>query len=398
MSESDNYSSDNYSFKTHPWEFEANKSFEILNVYRKTRSNVANRFIIESTLFDRHKRREGFINEIVQRGASIASGPCYGGRVKFDVNKGLYVRSEYYPGVLKALPQAQRFETQTGEPIKAIDHSLLDCRRFDSDDDYLTESTALVRYEGQRYVFKGAENLSDAPLIYKEFRTLRRLNHPFIMSPSNLLVKPDKDSNRVLGFLLKYHPHGNLREYVFKLRSKNDIPLSLFCKWAVQLAQAFQHLLYTERFFYQNIKPENCVVDEEKNLVLIDFEHGSQCRSEFRAPEVVLYHDHKAEEKATVFSVARTLWVVWEVMSTNKYPERGKHGEYCKTIFTETTAAVPQGWKDMILQCVDPIPNKRPSLQEIFKLFEKESESFEKPKFTRDPYLLRKRKRSQLRD
>lgn len=180
---------DNYSFETHPWKVKADKRFLILNVYRKTRSNVVKRLIVESILSDEHKGQEGFIAEIVQRGASIVSGPCWSGRVKFDDDKGLYVLPKFCPGVLKALPKAQNFKTLTGEAIEVIDHSLLDYHDVDSNDDYLTESTALVRYEGQRYVFKGAENLSDAPFIYQEFRTLGSLNHPFIICCKCFLIK-----------------------------------------------------------------------------------------------------------------------------------------------------------------------------------------------------------------
>lgn len=127
------------------------------------------RFIIKSNLFNTHRFREGFVKEILEKGASCSFEPCCGGRVRFDVNKGLYVHAEYYPRVLKALPKAQKFEIQTDEPIKVIDHSLLKYLRSDS---YFTKSTALVQYEGQQYIFKGPEDLSYAPFIYREFREL----------------------------------------------------------------------------------------------------------------------------------------------------------------------------------------------------------------------------------
>lgn len=101
----------NYSFERHSWKIESHESYTILNVYRKTRSNVVTRFIIERMLLNRHEDREGFIDEIVDKGASISSGPCYGRRVRFDVNKGLYVRAEYYLGALKALSKAKKFKT-----------------------------------------------------------------------------------------------------------------------------------------------------------------------------------------------------------------------------------------------------------------------------------------------
>jgi len=100
-------------------------------------------------LFYKHKDREGFINKIVDKGAFISSGPYYSRRVRSDINKELYVRVEYYLGVLKALSKVKKFKTRTSGFIKVIDHySLLTYRPFDYSDDYLTESTALVKYEG----------------------------------------------------------------------------------------------------------------------------------------------------------------------------------------------------------------------------------------------------------
>lgn len=389
----------NYLFKRHSWKIESHKSYKILNVYLKTRSNVVTRFIIESMLFYEHKDREGFIDEIVDKDAFISSEPCYDERLRFDVNKELYVRAEYYFEALKALLKAKKFKTRTSEFIKAIDHhSLLTYRSFDCDDDYLTKSTILIEYEEQKYLFKETEDLSSASFIYQEFQTLWCLNHSSIILSSKLLVKSEEDSNRVLEFLLQYYSHENLREFVFKLRSNNDVSSFFFCKWVVQLAQVFHHLLYMKRFFYQNIKLENCVVNEKKNLILIDFEHDSRCKSRFRASKIDKYHDIAAllnttQEQTKVFSMKRTLWVVWEITSINKYLKKRENEEYCKTIFTENTASVSQSWKDMILQCVDENSDNRSSLTNIFEHFKKKSQSFkQKLRFNRDLYFLRERK------
>jgi len=377
--------SKNYSWKTCPWDVKGNKSYQILKVYRKPRPSAVARFLIDSKLLNTYKSRQGFVDEILERGACIPFGPCCGGRVKFDVDKGLYVHAECYPGVSKALPKAQEFGILTDKPIKVIDHSLL---RYHRSDLYLTESTVLVSYEGQRYIFKGPENLSYAPFIYREFQALWHLDHPHIIPPPKILVKPFADSDRVLGFLLPYYPHENLREYVFKLRCKNKGPLSLLYKWAVQLSQVFHHLLYKKRILYLNIKPENCVVDKNENLITIDFEHGAYCRPEFRAPEMSGWHKTKtmsdtAQEKGTVFSVGRILWVIWKITPTNKYPEIGKDEEDSKTIFAGNTTAGQQRIQEMILQCVDPVPENRPSLIEISTFFEKEYGRFKQPKFIR---------------
>jgi len=62
-------------------------------------------------LLNRHEDQEDFIDEIVNKGAFISSRSCYGERIRFDVNKGLYVRAKYYLEALKALSKAKKFKT-----------------------------------------------------------------------------------------------------------------------------------------------------------------------------------------------------------------------------------------------------------------------------------------------
>lgn len=101
----------NYLFERHFWKIESHKIYKILNVYLKTHSNVVTRFIIESMLFYKHKDQEDFIDKIVNKDAFISFGPCYSKRVRFDVNKELYVRTKYYSKALKALSKAKKFKT-----------------------------------------------------------------------------------------------------------------------------------------------------------------------------------------------------------------------------------------------------------------------------------------------
>ena len=123
---------------------------------------------------------------------------------------------------------------------------------------------------------------------------------------------------------------------------------------------------------YENVKLENRVVNKNENLLLIDFEHRSSCREKFRAPEAdrrdIAERLKEAQEMATIFSVAKTLTIVWKTTSTDKYPENRDK----RTCFTAATEAVPHRWKGFILQCMKPDPNRRRPLTKLFSFFDNE--------------------------
>ena len=132
---------------------------------------------------------------------------------------------------------------------------------------YLTHATALVAYNGKDYIAKSPENPKRAGDLVKEVRILKSLQHNFIISPPRYLVER---FGLIVGFLLEYHSNGNVRDYTIKQREKGLLDPELFRKWFLQFAIALRYLL-KKGVKYENIKPENCVVNDAKELILIDF-------------------------------------------------------------------------------------------------------------------------------
>lgn len=177
---------------------------------------------------------------------------------------------------------------------------------------------------------------------------------------------------------------------------------------------------------YINIKPENCVVDDDNKLILIDFAPHNYYKIHARAPEVhyrneasihslhglrcefspSAFRSHgfgtfapvrwpkEAHEKANVFALGGVFGMICESEKRCPMPERkwraypdespydsadrlatpANFRPHCAydTSFTPTSANLLPQWKDFIQRCLHTDPLKRPSLEEIAMYFEKE--------------------------
>lgn len=259
--------------------------------------------------------------------------------------------------------------------------------------------------------------------VFSEVAILSSLQrHPSIIGPPvALITTPDEDDDRVIGYLLMYYPNGNVRDYSIENGSK--LNAEIFCKWSTQMARALSHLLYRCNFTYVDIKPDNFLVDENQNLVLADFSNEG-CTPWIIAPE--LFHGHsikqtstepnngeftyesveprnttsnprlstipdhwpcEAREKVMVFSLARSVWMIWDAIPLENFTMAGlslhKPGgpegfDPSRTVFkhqppspgaANEVVAVPQKMKDFVLRCVDEDPKQRPTLAEVETFF-----------------------------
>jgi serine/threonine protein kinase len=222
-----------------------------------------------------------------------------------------------------------------------------------------------------------------------------------------LIVRSIED-DRVLGYLLKYYPNGNLRDY--SIQNRKSLSNETLCKWSTQIAGVLRHLLFECDFTYVDIKPDNILVDEnEANLVLADFSDEG-CTSWIASPELFHGHDFKqssivngkerleyansepanttlvprhssipdewprlARDKVMVYSVGRTLWMIWEAIPAEKFTmadfNRGSDFDSMRMVFTKSTDSVPSEMKDLVLRCVEEDPNARPTLAEVEAFF-----------------------------
>ncbi|KAI9753494.1 MAG: hypothetical protein M4579_005126 [Chaenotheca gracillima] len=316
------------------------------------------------------------------------------------------VHEDFHPDLLAHLPRKiDLLGTRQGCPMTAVPLSKLS--NAQNIPCSMTFQTSLVVFEHQLYIAKGPTESDSIDDIFSEVRNLSSLpKHRSIIEPPLALVTVSSEDDRLLGYLLKYYPNGNVRDYA--ISSRSQLSIEMLCKWSAQIAGVLGHLLYKCGFSYVDIKPDNFLVDEDQNLVLADFSNEG-CTNWIAPPE--LYHGYElnmstdgkewsytstepantssmprllsipthwppeAGDKAMVYSVGRSLWMIWETIPADKFTMAGFHatGDFdpSRTVFTESTDLVPQAMKDMVLRCVHADPKARPTLAEVESLFGK---------------------------
>lgn len=155
----------------------------------------------------------------------------------------------------------------------------------------LHDSVCLVRISGEIIVFKALAN--HTKYLYHELRHLLRIpRHPNIISPTHLVTKLCSFGSKsaVVGFTMKYHRYGSLRDIVPYLRLHRQITDTTAVDWSIQLVSALCHLRDSTGTFYPDLRLDNIVLSGDGTLVMVDFEQrGVWC--DFSAPEVNAF-DH----------------------------------------------------------------------------------------------------------
>ncbi|KAK1755154.1 ribosomal protein S6 kinase alpha-5 [Echria macrotheca] len=140
---------------------------------------------------------------------------------------------------------------------------------------------------GQLWVFKALT--SGTKFLYTELRNLIQLErHPHIIAPpEHIVTKYCRFGGKtaVVGFLLRFHGAGSLRDHVPLLRIHGRLTLAAQLKWATQLTSAVVHVRERGHIFYPDLRLDNVLLSDSGDVVMIDFEQrGVWC--EFAAPEV----------------------------------------------------------------------------------------------------------------
>lgn len=285
-------------------------------------------------------------------------------------------------------------------------------------------SSSLVRsFErpGKLYVFKGVdfglflESSIDFPherdTFYHELRiTASMPRHPNIIPPPDILVLAtrvqDCQQLFICGTLYPFMKNGSLDQAVDKCETtKMRLPLRDKAKWCHQMALAVAHTHFTANTYHMDIKLGNFLLNDNKDLILIDWEQSGAPLSTL-APEangcwdveivetpftdnklscstpLLVYKKYngpprqnlwswpkwnvfpiwreqcpKALEKAEVFSLGRTMWMLLQQISEVE--------ENTITIWDESASDIPQSWKTLVSRCVEVDPNKRIGLSEL---------------------------------
>jgi len=137
----------------------------------------------------------------------------------------------------------------------------------------LHDSVSLVLVDGKKCILKA---LTSYPkYLYHELRDLLTLppHRNMVSRPLHLVTKRVRFGAKiaVVGFTLKYHEKGTLRDELPLRRIHGLLAMEDHLKWAVQLTDALIHIRDAGKF-YCDLRLDNVVLDESDDLVMIDFE------------------------------------------------------------------------------------------------------------------------------
>ena len=102
--------------------------------------------------------------------------------------------------------------------------------------------------------------------------------HPNILPSPRTFVTisaPGTSIPVVCGSLYPFYPNGNLSETIEKCNAVGKrISLLLKARWCRQMAAALAHTHFVAHTYHMDIKPSNFILDENLDLVLIDWEQS----------------------------------------------------------------------------------------------------------------------------
>ena len=234
-----------------------------------------------------------------------------------------------------------------------------------------------------------------ARYLYHELQLLLKIPpHPNIISrPRHLVVGnvPSTGHIKLYGFILDYHPRGNLADVLDARAASRTLDLRDQIRWARQITSTLQVIQAGSAQFYSELKPNNLMLsDNGLDIKFIDFEQFGNWET-FSAPEIHLvenvaklvthtvvreskadyyrnmlkYHLREDQahypawhslnsyqrEAATVYSLGKIMWCIFEGCShtTNcmleeferesevEFPAFLKTPEWMRKIITECT-------------------------------------------------------------
>ncbi|KAF8865668.1 hypothetical protein BDZ45DRAFT_418069 [Acephala macrosclerotiorum] len=208
------------------------------------------------------------------------------------------------------------------------------------------------RHGSETFVFKSL--VRDAKYLYHELKMLLTLEtHPNIISrPLYIVTKKCRFGGKigVCGFIIKYYPHGTLRDLLWKSASSviPTISLSDRFRWARDVTQAIIHINNSPLGFYPDIKPDNVILAKKESdkdgllhAVLIDLEQRGGWYS-WSPPEVayVEYLEYIATRSRDTVVRERLKTLLRSYMSSWKPLNQGDRYHDCKHGFSSAWIAL----------------------------------------------------------
>ncbi|KAI8046585.1 putative mitogen-activated protein kinase kinase kinase 7-like isoform X1 [Drosophila gunungcola] len=238
----------------------------------------------------------------------------------------------------------------------------------------------MAKWKDQEIAVKVCEFLTNSlkKNAEREITHLSKINHENVIKVFGTASDDDTNTNYLL---MEYLEEGSLHDFLYA-DNQREYTVEQAVRWAFQCAKGLAHLHSMERpVFHRDIKPQNLLLTNQfENLKICDFGLAtdmSNNKSDMRgtprymAPEV--FKDKKYTDKCDVYSLGI---VIWEIMSRKRpyFHLENPENEFAILSAVEmgerpkmdaVRSDCWNGIKHLIECCVDPDPDRRPSMQRI---------------------------------
>lgn len=194
--------------------------------------------------------------------------------------------------------------------------------------------------------------------LESEHEIAERFDHPNIRGSRSLVYYPSKRNATDVGLMMDFVDGVPLNEWI----QKNHPELPQLLEIFIACADALNHM-HIDRFVHADMKPNNVLMDASTDKpIIIDF--GQACRLLTEKERVQGTPGYIAPEQVKRRKVTY-LTDVFNLGATMYHLLTGRQIDTEKFTQPPALTGVPTALSDLILKCVEPEPNDRPTMKEV---------------------------------
>ncbi|KAI3507135.1 hypothetical protein L1887_21935 [Cichorium endivia] len=240
---------------------------------------------------------------------------------------------------------------------------------------------------GKRKIPKGSMGIVKDNFI-EEVEVWKNLDHPnvtkmigatisMITSNSRHKVKNPKPENNFC-VVSEYLKGGSLRSYLSKHRIKK-LPYKTVVRFAIDIAKGLSYL-HSRNVIHRDVKPENMLIDQQKTIKLADFgeseieplelfiRSGERGTRGYMAPELVSRQPYG--RKCDVYSFGICLWEIYCCDMAYTFDLENLTPDIYKEMRPSIPMHCPRPLTQLMEQCWDTDPTKRPEMNDVVVVLE----------------------------
>ncbi|KAI3507136.1 hypothetical protein L1887_21936 [Cichorium endivia] len=229
----------------------------------------------------------------------------------------------------------------------------------------------------------------------EEVEVWKNLDHPnvtkmigatisMISSNSRHKIKKPKPENNFC-VVSEYLKGGSLRSYLSRHRIKK-LPYKIVVRFAIDIAKGLSYL-HSQKVIHRDVKPENMLIDQRKTIKLADFgeseieplelfiRSGERGTRGYMAPELVSRQAYG--RKCDVYSFGICLWEIYCCDMAYTFDLENLTPDIYKEMRPSIPMHCPRPLAQLMEQCWDTDPTKRPEMNDVVIVLEEIEKSEE---------------------